>query len=81
MSTSPVSFLSQPLQHLRDPRPADAQIASERCTVLEVARVEQRPVVLSQLEWIAFLTRNRGDLGFGVVGTVPREKGDYGGSM
>jgi hypothetical protein len=42
----------QPFQHMSDPRTADAEIAAESCSVLELARIEQRLVVASELERI-----------------------------
>ena len=73
--------LRQPFQHMRDPCPADAEIAGKSRPILELAGIEQRLVIAGELERIAWFFRGGINLRFGVAGTVPGEKGDDSRSM
>ena len=72
------SLLSQSPQHLRHPGPADAEVTCERRPPLELAGVEQRLVIASQLERIAAFLRGGFRFGFGVGKGIPGQEGDDG---
>ncbi len=62
----PYSTGSDSTKYLRDPRPADAEMAGERRPVFEPVRVEKCLRVAGEFERIAGLFRSRFGLRFGV---------------
>ena len=68
--------LFEPPQHLRDPGPADAEIAGESGTVLELAGVEQRLVIAGKLKRISGFLGDSRIVRFCFTGTVPGDNRD-----
>jgi len=66
------------VQHLRHPRPTDAEVAGKCGTVLEPAGVEKRLVVAGSFEGITAFFLGRFSLRFGFQKGVPGENGDDG---